>query len=245
MMKNTITLLGLAAVSAVVPFARPAWAQGEPVTQLFQINSGIYTECCGIAGEVTSALPTPSQSYLQLVFSEPSGPVTLTVLGDDQQTIHSIVPCPVGPPILFQFQGGLVFPDRYIFHVDPARAYWNYTVSNSASGLRMDGILGTVNGFCADAFVRFSHSNVLATVLPPPPRLEQIKRDDGRISFQIVGEPAFDYFVEYNETWRGATWHSLTNFRAKLETITAVVTDPLTNGPTRFYRVRKQDCQCD
>jgi len=245
MVKNTVTLLGLTAVSAVVSFVRPAWAQAEPVTQLFQISSGIYKECCGFAGEVTYALPTPSQSYLQLIFSAPSGPATLTVLGDDQQTIHSIFPCPPGPLIPFEFQGGVVFPDRIIFHIDPFRVAWNYTVSNSASGLRMDGILGTFGGFCADAFTRFSHSNVLATVLPPPPRLEQIKRDDGRISFQFVGEPAFDYFVEYNETWRGGTWHSLTNFRAKLETIMAVVTDPLTNGPTRFYRVRKQDCQCD
>lgn len=40
-------------------------------------------------------------------------------------------------------------------------------------------------------------------------------------------------------------WLALTNYRAKLQTIEAVVTDSLANGPRRFYRIRKEDCQCE
>ena len=61
----------------------------------------------------------------------------------------------------------------------------------------------------------------------------------------MTGEPPYDYFIEFSESLPATSWQSLTNYRAKIQTIEAVVTDCLTNHPARFYRIRKVDCQCD
>jgi hypothetical protein len=77
------------------------------------------------------------------------------------------------------------------------------------------------------------------------PTIQSYDRSGSVLRFGFSGEPPFDYYVEFTESIPSGTWLNLTNFRAKNQTIEAVVTDSLTNGATRFYRIRKEECQCD
>lgn len=77
------------------------------------------------------------------------------------------------------------------------------------------------------------------------PRIESLERQGSLLRFRFTGEPPNDYFVEFSESLPTTNWLCLTNYRAKIQTIEAVVTDSLTNCPVRFYRIRKQDCLCD
>jgi len=189
-------------------------------------------------------LPSDDQSFVRLEIDQ-SNSATMTFLGADAQTVFRINPCPPDPANPFTFTHGLVFPDRIVFHVDPGpQSYWNYTVGNSPNRLRIDGILGFVRMSCADLPNRFGHSNVVATLLPSAPRIEGVERQGDLLRFHFSGEAPYDYFVEYTGALPAQNWQSLTNFRAKLATILATVTDPISNNPARFYRIRKQPCFC-
>jgi hypothetical protein len=247
MLKNRI--IGVAVIAAFVLSARSTRGQGGPSSGLFQIVSGSYVECCGFAGELRYPLPNVTQGFIQLTIDPQQNLATMAFLGEDRQTVFSVLSCPSGAPIPFSFNHGLIFSNRVVFHVDPgpppSQTYWNYTVSNSVDGLRMEGTLGTVQHPCADLPGQFSHSNVVAVLVPPRPVIEGLERVGGLLRFRFTGEPPNDYFVEFAESFPATNWLSLTNFRAKLQTIEAVVTDSLTNRPARFYRLRQQDCQCD
>ena len=170
MLKSRI--IGLAILSAFVVCIRPVGAQSRAASGLYQIISGTYIECCGIGGDFLSSLPNDSQRFVRLTVDPPRKVAAMAFLGKDMQTVFSVVPCPPGDPINFSFDHGLIFSDRLVFHVDPGgppyRKYWNYTVSNSADQLRIEGVLGTLQQFCVDVPDRFSHSNVVAVLVPPP-----------------------------------------------------------------------------
>jgi hypothetical protein len=155
-----------------IPF-RCALAQDGPRTGLYQIISGRYTECCGLAGDFTYNLPNQAQSFLRFTVDPQTGLAAMTFLGEDAKSTFSRVPCPPSGSIDFNFNFGfLIAPDRTEFHVDPGpppyATYWSYVVSNSASTLRMDGTLGIVQSPCADTPTRFSHTNVVAVLIPGP-----------------------------------------------------------------------------
>ena len=94
------------------------------------------------------------------------------MLGPDRQTEFSRASCPSDGAIPFGFPFGLPAANGFFFHVDPGppplEMYWNYTASNSANLLRIDGLVGIAAGGCSDMPTRFSHSNVLAVLVPPP-----------------------------------------------------------------------------
>jgi hypothetical protein len=45
--------------------------------------------------------------------------------------------------------------------------YWSYIVSNLVNRLQINGTLGTVRPNCVDVPTQFSHSNVVAVLIPP------------------------------------------------------------------------------
>ena len=217
----------------------------RPRSGLYEINAGTFTACCGFAGDLGYLLPAEEQSFLRLEIDAQNNTATMTFLGYDAQTIFSVVPCPFGAAIPFSFSHGLVLSNRVIFHVDPGpRSYWNYTVVYSDDTLRIDGSLRIPQPSCTDVPDRFGHTNVFAVLVPPRPRIESWERTDSELRFQFTGEPPYDYFVEYTGRLQPPNWLSLTNFRAKIQTIHAVVTDSTTNRPARFYRIRKEHCFC-
>src|SRR5437762_25312 len=148
-------------------------AQSSPRTGLYRILSGEYHECCGIAGNDTVySLPNPSQSFLKLILDTQRGTASMVFLAADQQTVFKTVPCLIGGAIDFNFDYGFLIGSSIVFHVDPGpppyQKFWNYTVSNSVSGLRIDGLVGTATAGCADTPTQFSHTDVLALYIPTP-----------------------------------------------------------------------------
>jgi hypothetical protein len=159
----------------------PAWlfftcqapAQTGPSNGLYQITSGLYTECCGFAGTpVRYHLPTLAQSFVRFTVNPQTGLASMVFLGADMQTASITVPCPTAGRYLLSFDYGFVGPDVAFFLVDPGpppySLYWHYTVSNSAPTLRIDGTIGSAQQPCPDVPSQFSHSNVVAVLIPPP-----------------------------------------------------------------------------
>ena len=171
MRRNKIIQLTLAL--ACILSSRVVTAQSRPTSGLYEIVSGQYTECCGIAGnDLGFNLPDPSQKYVRFIVNPQGNTATMTFLTDDARTVSSRMPCPSSPAVTFNFNYGLVFSNETFFHVDPGpppyQMYWNYTVSNSPNQLRIDGVLGTAQSGCSDAPTRFGHSNVVAVLIPGP-----------------------------------------------------------------------------
>src|SRR5689334_3598789 len=128
-------------------FLLRAWAQTAAATSgIYEISSGEYIECCSIAGEKHILLPNSGQHFVKLSIDQRSQIASMSIVGDDMQTLFTITPlCPPAPaPIPFSFNGGFMLADRIIFHVDPAPngLYWNYTLSNSPTSLIINGLLG-------------------------------------------------------------------------------------------------------
>jgi hypothetical protein len=173
----------------------------------------------------------------------------MTFLAEDMQTIFSIPPLGPRSGFTFSLSNGMVLPDRIEFGSGfsppgPGQPPLSYTVSNSMDTLQINGtvILGCLP--CADLPTQFKHTNVVAVLVPSAPGIAGIEREGALVRFRFTGEPPYDYFVEFNESLGTTNWLTLTNFRAKIQTIETVVTDSLANGPARFYRLRKQHCQC-
>ena len=89
MLKNRI--IWLAIISTFVPL-HSSLAQSGPASGLYQIISGTYIECCGIGGDFRSSLPNESQGFVRLTVDPQSDLATMTFLGEDSQTIFSVVP---------------------------------------------------------------------------------------------------------------------------------------------------------
>ncbi len=168
-----LTERGLLAITAVfVVSVRLAGAQSGATSGLYEIVSGTYTECCGLAGEMRSSVPNEGQSFVRLTVDTQGDLATMTFLGRDLQTIFSVVPCPIGNPVQFLFDYGFVYSNSIIFHVDPGpppyESYWDYSASCSTNSLEINGTLGMAAQGCADTPTQFGHSNVVAQLVTGP-----------------------------------------------------------------------------
>ena len=193
------SIIRLATLVAILCSIRWAAAQSGAASGLYEILSGNYTECCGIGGGFGFSLPNQEQSFVKLKIDPPGGPATMTFLGSDARTIFSVVPCPPGTPINFDLQFGFVSSNSIVFHVDPGPppygVFWNYTVSNSTDRLRIEGTLGTAQPTCADVPTRFTHSDVVAVLVPRPKiRITEYSKD-GALLF-IQGKAGWKHVVE-------------------------------------------------
>jgi hypothetical protein len=242
------TIIASGIISAFVSFT--ALAHAQPTSGVYQIVSGRYSECCGIAGPFIYSLPSSSQAFVELTIDSESQRARMTIVGQDRHTVFSIPPLGPRTGFTFSLSNGMVFPDRIEFGGPlpapvPGQPPLSYTVSNSPGALLINGTFTLPCLNCSDLPTQFKHTNVVVFALPPATVIEGLERDGELLRFRFTGEPPYDYFVEFTESLPATTWLSLTNYRAKIQTIEAVVTDSLTNQPARFYRIRKQDCQCD
>jgi len=160
--KNRI--ISLAITWAFVLSSHSAGARSRAACGLYQIISGTYSECCGIGGDFRFSLPNERQGFVRLTAEPQSDLVAMTFLGSDAQTVFSVAPCPPGDPINFILDYGFVFSNSIVFHVDPGpppyAVYWNYSVTNSTDGLRINGMLGTAQQSCVDVPTQFSHTDL-------------------------------------------------------------------------------------
>ena len=197
MVKNRI--ISLAIMSAFVVSTHWAGAQSGAASGLYQIISGSYDACCGIAGDFRFSLPNESQGFVRLTVDPQRSIASMTFLGADGQAVFSVVPCPPGDPITFGFGYGFTFSNNIEFHVDPGpppySVYWNYSVSNSTDSLRINGTLGTAQQFCVHVPAQFSHSNVVAVLMPGPTlRITEFSKD-GPLLF-IQGNTGWTNVIE-------------------------------------------------
>jgi hypothetical protein len=163
-------------------------------------------------------------------------------LGNDMQTVFSVIPCPPSDPINFSFDQGMVFSNHLVFHVDPGGPTypksWNYTVSNSADNLRIDGTLGILQSLCADVPDRFSHSNVVA-VLMPPPTLSLTGVSSGRATLFLQGHAGLTNVIEASTdlvTWVGVSTNVMDYSLCPICPFAIFEDSASTNFAHRFYR---------
>ena len=206
-------IIGLAITSAFVVTSRLAYAQGGVASGLYEIVSGTYTECCGVAGETRFSLPNQSQRFFWLTVDAQTDLATMSFLGQDLRTPFSIVACPTGDQIPFSFDHGFTFSNSLIFQVDPGPPpngiYWNYSVSNSANSLQINGMLGMAQSQCIDVPTQFSHSNVVAVLVPRP-----------RMSITEFSKEGALLFIQGN-----AGWTNVVEASTNLDSWTAISTN--------------------
>ena len=240
-------IIWLSVVSTVV--IGSAFAQSEPVSRVYQVVSGRYTACCGIAGPFTYALPNENQGFVELTVDAPRNLAQMRFLGKDGQTVLHIIHSGSESEFTYSFSNGMVFMDRIQFGMLlplPGQASYSYTVSNSADALRINGVVNIPCDGCADIPTQFRHTNVVAVLVPEStPVIDRIERGGGSLRFHFAGEPPNDYTVEYTDSLAGPRWLPLSTYRAKLTAIDIVVTNSFTNAPTRFFRLRREPCNCD
>src|ERR1043165_5017833 len=115
MSKNRIVWLAIRGAFIMAP--QWAGAQSGFAAGVYQVISGTYIKCCGIAGELRSSLPDENQSFVRLTVDPQTSTATMTFLSADAQTVFSVVPCPPGGPIDFNLVYGFIFSNNIEFHV--------------------------------------------------------------------------------------------------------------------------------
>jgi hypothetical protein len=243
MSKHSTISLAIAIATASVISMRPAGAQSPPRSGVYEILAGNYTECCGKGGVVTSTLPNASQGFVRLAPATDRDFATMTFLGSDARTVFSIVPCPGGKPISFEFDHGFAFSERIIFHADPGpppySLYWSYMVSNRPASLRIDGVQGTARQDCVDVPTQFRHSNVVAVLVPGPRmRISEISKEKGTLLF-IQGNAGWTNVVEASQdlvSWSGISTNFMPFTLCPICPFILVRDTESTNQPHRFYR---------
>ena len=74
--------------------------------------------------------------------------------------------------------------------------------------------------------------------------IDRVEKDGGTIRFHFIGQPPYDYTVEFADSLTMPHWQTLASYRAKVENIDVVVTNSLTHASSRFFRVRQEPCGC-
>jgi len=140
-------------------------------------------------------------------------------LGSPFIVIHSPLPSPDGYDGSTSFSGSFLLPDN----------------------LREDFIAGRTTLLLRGSDVGDFHGAVLPASRP---LIQRLDRQGSTLRFQFTAEPLYRYTVEYTESAGAANWLALTNYLAKVQSFEAVVTDSVTNGGARFYRIRQEFCAC-
>jgi hypothetical protein len=141
-------------------------------------------------------------------------------LGTPFIVIHSPGPWPDGYDGSTTFSGSFLLPDS----------------------LRADLVAGRTDLFLPGSAVG-DFSGAVLPVSIARPVIDGLVRQGSLFRFHFTAEPLYRYAVEYAESVKTPQWSPLTNILVEMQTVEAVVTDSVTNGPARFYRVRKESTQ--
>ena len=237
----------LSIVSLLAVIIRPAHAQSGFTSGLYRIDSGRYTECCGIAGPFVHPLPYEAQMFVELRV-DAGNRARMRFLAEDGHTVFQTFSFGPGSGFAFSFSNGIVFADsiQFAMPAPPPSPSYRYVVSNSAAGLEINGQVDVPCIGCADIPTEFEHTNVVAVPVPDAaPVIDRIEGGGGSLRFHFAGEPPNDYTVEYTDSLVEPRWLPLAAYRAKLTAIDIVVTNVFTNASARFFRLRKEPCNCD
>lgn len=225
MLRITLNRLVIAATFVFLPVALVA----APVSGLYQIVSGEFTACCGIAGPIRQALPTDEQSFIELTVQGERA--TVAILGSDGRNVFTVSTCAPASPFPFQLTNGLVSSNRIEFVSAPDFPSWNYTATDVTNGLRLDGGLMLSPGLCADVPTDFAHSNVVAMLMPTA----TIRVSEVEVCWNSLTNVT--YQVQFRSMLTTNEWTNLGPPRPGNGS-TDCITDPVQRDqPRRFYRV--------
>ena len=243
------TLIGLATLSALALGLLHAQAQSTFKSGYYEITGGLYSECCGFAGNPFDyELPDERLGFVELIVNPGGNTAKLAFLTPDLRTVFTSYPWITDRTFTFSFNNGIVF-SNYIQFGDgppapsPGLADWNYTVREQAGGLSINGVAVTPM-FGADVPNRFEHANLVATLLTNPVVIDRIERDGDSMLFHFTGQPLYDYTVEYSDSLTKPSWQTHSSYRAKIAPIDVMVTNSLSASQTRYFRIRTEPCYC-
>lgn len=143
-------------------------------------------------------------------------------LGTPFIVIHSPGPWPDGYDGSTTFSGSFLLPDS----------------------LRAELLAGRANLFLPGSAVG-DFSGAVLPLSVARPVIAGLDRQGSLLRFHFTAEPLYRYAVEFSESVRAPApqWSPLTNILVEMQTVEAVVTDSVTNGPARFYRIHKEPTQ--
>ncbi len=237
---KTTTLAPMVILTAAMLLGPSTGAQTWPVSGLYQIVSGDFKACCGIAGPVHTRLPNSDQTFIGLTVDHERNLAQMTILGEDGNTVFSVVlALPPSTQFFFSFDDGVVSPSAVqfgdpILPPNPPTPAFGYTVtSNAVDGLALHGELVLPCPGCSDAFTQFTHTNVVAVLLPPAVPSVRVSE----IEVCWVSVPNRTYQVQYQSSLTTNLWTNLGAPVAGTGT-TLCLADKVPPGqPQRFYRV--------
>jgi len=243
------TVLSVAILSIFASTLHRIEAQSAFTNGYYQISRGLYTECCGFAGDpFIYELPDDNQGFVELLIDPGGTTARLTFLAPD---IYRVFRSPVfgSSGFAFTFGNGVVFSNYIRFFADappmpsPGLGSWNYTVTNVADGIGLSGAV-VAPPFGSDVPNHFNHTNFVASLLPNPTVIDRVEHDGSIMRFHFSGRPPYDYTVEFTDSLSKTDWQPLATYRAKFQTIEVTVTNSLAEAQMRFFRVRDQPCGC-
>src|SRR5574341_316143 len=90
MLNKSTTLL--AVLAALMASVQPASSASGPASGIYQIVSGRYVACCGIAGPFSSSLPDAGNAFIELTVDSGNNLAQMRFLGQDLRTVLRIPP---------------------------------------------------------------------------------------------------------------------------------------------------------
>jgi hypothetical protein len=230
---DKLRLLSVFIGTSLTPLA--AVAQELPSSGLYQIVSGRFVECCGIAGPIPHNVPDDRQRFVRL---EVDGrQVSMTILGNGLEIFTKDVLCADTSPVRFSFPNGFVAPgsSNIVFHGDPGpfpnSQYVVYSVSFHGDRLIINGTAGVATQFCSDVFNEFTHSDVLAVLLPKAsPRISEYEVCWGSYSNRT-------YQVQYRSSLTSNAWTNLGPPRQGNGETNCLTDRIASDEPRRSYRL--------
>ena len=134
----------------------------QPRNGMYQIQGGAYTECCGLLGNPFEYdLPYQGQAFIDLIIDRTRNAARMRILHSDKQTVFQPLP-------RFEFDDGLIFPDRIEFQAVFATPWgsgrYEYVIRElSAKGIILNGALH--HPVCCDIPTEYSHTIVTASFM--------------------------------------------------------------------------------
>lgn len=245
------TLIGLATVLVFALGFLPVQAQAQSKFKsgIYNINAGLYSECCGFAGlPFTYELPDERLGAVELIVDPAGKTARLTFLSPDLSTVFTTYPWIQGRSFAFRFDNGVVHSNYIQFGEGPPAprpgvADWNYTVRDVGGNLSINGVATAPPGG-ADVPSEFTHTNVVASLTLNPIVIDRIERQGDSMLFHFTGPQLYVYTVEHNDSLTTPNWQTNSTYVAKLGPIDVVVTNSFSAAQTRYFRIRTEPCYC-
>ncbi len=220
--------------------AQLSLAQTGPISGLYVITSGHYSECCGFAGAFDYDLPDANQTFIDLRINTDNDTARMRFLGEDRRTVFHTIHSMPNNSFTFDLTNGQVFPDHIQFGdplqlVDPIRPAYSYVVSNSFDMLFIDGAVKVPCDGCSDIPTRFMHSNVVAVLMPT---ISSITDRGAEIEICWTSLAGASYQVQYRTLLTPDEWRPLGSPVTGNGT-TICARDALPRVGQRFFRVTR------